>query len=312
MMYLQCGEGALRPHVPELVINWHITEACNYKCRYCYAKWDGTGRELLHDWGRVRNLLDELKAFFHPRNDSNPLRQHMSWSGIRLNLAGGEPLLYQDTLLRGLEYARSNGMAASIITNGSRLTGDLVGRLAPLLSMIGLSLDSTSPVKNRSIGRADSRGFVLDVEAVLDMLVRAKSQNSALCLKVNTVVNSLNYQEDMSTIIHTLAPQRWKVLRMLEVVTSDLAISTEDFLAFVARHDEFRHVMCVEDNDDMHESYIMIDPQGRFFQNSSAQQGYQYSSPIDVVGAERAFSERNFSVGAYASRYRGTVVAGLS
>ena len=24
----------------ELVVNWHITEACNYKCDYCFAKWD--------------------------------------------------------------------------------------------------------------------------------------------------------------------------------------------------------------------------------------------------------------------------------
>lgn len=24
----------------ELVVNWHITEACNYNCRYCFAKWE--------------------------------------------------------------------------------------------------------------------------------------------------------------------------------------------------------------------------------------------------------------------------------
>lgn len=133
MLHLQSGEGAVRPHVAELVINWHITEACNYKCRYCYAKWDGAGRELLHDWSRVRNLLDELQAFFHPENAANPLRLHLSWSGTRLNLAGGEPLLYQDASLRVLDYARSIGMAASIITNGSRFTGDLIDQLAPLV-----------------------------------------------------------------------------------------------------------------------------------------------------------------------------------
>ena len=135
MVCLRSGEGAMRPHVSELVINWHITEACNYKCRYCYAKWDDAGRELLHDWTRVRNLLDELQAFFHPENDANPLSQHMMWSSIRLNLAGGEPLLYHDALLRALEYARSKGMGASIITNGSRLTSDLIDRLAPLVSI---------------------------------------------------------------------------------------------------------------------------------------------------------------------------------
>lgn len=310
MVYLRCGEGTVRPQVSELVINWHITEACNYKCRYCYAKWDGAGRELLHDWSRVRNLLDELQAFFHPGNDANPLTEHMSWSSIRLNLAGGEPLLYQDASLRVLDYARSKGMTTSIITNGSRLTDDLMGRLAPLVSMLGLSLDSASPTKNIGIGRVDSRGSLLDVNSLPEMLMRAKSQNSALRLKVNTVVNALNHQEDMSPIIHALAPHRWKVLRMLQVVTSDLAVSSEDFLAFVTRHDAFHDVMCVEGNDDMTESYIMIDPLGRFFQNAIGQKGYHYSSPIDVIGAERAFSEWRFSAGAYAARYRDALVVG--
>ena len=310
MVYLRRGEGTECPQVSELVINWHITEACNYKYRYCYAKWDGAGRELLHDWSRVRNLLDELQAFFHPGNDANPLTQHMSWSSIRLNLAGGEPLLYQDASLRVLDYARSKGMTTSIITNGSRLTNDLIDRLAPLVSMLGLNLDSADPTKNIGIGRVDSRGSLLDVDSLPEMLVRAKSHNSALRLKVNTVVNALNHREDMSPIMHALVPHRWKVLRMLQVVTSDLTVSSDDFLAFVARHDAFHDVMCVEGNDDMTESYIMIDPLGRFFQNTTGQKGYHYSNPIDVIGAERAFSEWRFSASVYAARYRDALVVG--
>lgn len=29
-------EGGVRHVVEELVINWHLTEACNYRCQYCY------------------------------------------------------------------------------------------------------------------------------------------------------------------------------------------------------------------------------------------------------------------------------------
>lgn len=310
MVHLQSGEGVVCPHVPELVVNWHITEACNYKCRYCYAKWNDAGRELLHDWRRTRNLLDELQAFFHPQNAANPLRQHLSWSGIRLNLAGGEPLLYQDASLRVLEYARSKGMATSIITNGSRLTDDLLERLAPLVSMLGLSLDSTNPARNLAIGRVDSRGLLLDVDSLAAKLARARLRNPTLRLKINTVINALNHQEDMAPIIQALAPHRWKVLRMLPVVTGELAVSAEAFLAFVARHHALSELMCVEDNGDMSESYIMIDPLGRFFQNTNGRQGYHYSSPIDVIGAERAVGEWRLGVDAYASRYRSTSAAG--
>ncbi|BBT07412.1 hypothetical protein WP7S18E06_29110 [Aeromonas hydrophila] len=47
----------------------------------------------------------------------------------------------------------------------------------------------------------------------------------------------------------------------------------------------------------MHESYLMVDPYGRFFQNTPllpAGQGYAYSRPILEVGAGMAFSEMSF------------------
>ena len=37
---------APRPVVEELVINWHVTEACNYRCRYCYSAWQRQARQL--------------------------------------------------------------------------------------------------------------------------------------------------------------------------------------------------------------------------------------------------------------------------
>lgn len=33
-----------------LVVNWHITEACNYKCFYCFAKWQkNENKEIIHN-----------------------------------------------------------------------------------------------------------------------------------------------------------------------------------------------------------------------------------------------------------------------
>lgn len=303
MLHLHQGEGRVRPHVSELVVNWHITEACNYSCRYCYAKWDGEGKELLHDWGRTRKLLDQIQAYFHPANFLNPLQRHMSWSGVRLNLAGGEPLLYREQVLRVLRYAKAAGMGTSIISNGSRFDEALMDQMAPLISMLGISLDSANPIANRGIGRADNRGVLLDVDFAKDMLARARLVNPSMRLKLNTVVNALNHEEDMSLLVRAVRPNRWKIFRMLEVVTRELAVSSGQFHAFVARHGAFRDVMCVEDNDEMSESYIMIDPLGRFFQNTTGRQGYHYSEPIDAIGAAPAFDAWRFAVGSYASRY---------
>jgi radical S-adenosyl methionine domain-containing protein 2 len=303
MKYLQTGEGFTRPHVQELVINWHITEACNFSCRYCYAKWNGREKELIHNWGRTQKLLDEIAVYFAPGNPSNPLEQALSWSAVRLNLAGGEPLLYPDTALGVLSHARSLGMNTSIITNGSRLSDDLVIQIAPLVSMIGLSIDSGRTDTNLGIGRVDGRGALLNSQELAGLLSKAKTHNPALTLKLNTVVNSLNVDEDMGNTLDAFRPDRWKVFRMLPVVTGDLAVSSEAFEAFVTRHARYKGVMCVEDNDVMNESYLMLDPLGRFFQNTRGQQGYDYSESVDVVGAKQAFTGWRFSADTFASRY---------
>jgi len=124
-----------------------------------------------------------------------------------------------------------------------------------------------------------------------------------LRLKINTVVNALNHREDMAPLLRTLAPEKWKVLRMLPSVTDELAVSTMQFEAFVNRHRSADLPMYVEDNTDMRESYIMIDPDGRFFQNSSTHRGYRYSLPILDIGAAAAFGHIQLSPTRYLQRY---------
>lgn len=60
----------------------------------------------------------------------------------------------------------------------------------------------------------------------------------------------------------------------------------------------------------MSESYLMLDPLRRFFQNTRGQHGYNYSEAVDVVGAGQAFTGWRFAVGSFASRYsQATIVA---
>ena len=41
-----------------LVVNWHITEACNYKCFYCFAKWQkNENKEIIHNNEKSYNQL---------------------------------------------------------------------------------------------------------------------------------------------------------------------------------------------------------------------------------------------------------------
>ncbi|EMP54242.1 hypothetical protein MSNKSG1_16726 [Marinobacter santoriniensis NKSG1] len=294
--------------VDELTINWHVTEACNYRCQYCYAKWKDypNPRELFHDHGHTRDLLIELFRYFHPANSSNPLRNELSWKALRLNLAGGEPSILGERLLEIAQVAREVGFQLSIISNGSRLTRSMIKELAPHLTCLGISLDSSDPKTNMEIGRALKNGKLLDLQELKANVHLARKINPLLTVKLNTVVNLLNVGEDLSSLIQEIRPQRWKILRMLPIVDASLAISDGEFAAFVQRHRAFQSVQCVEDNRDMSESYLMIDPFGRFFQNHpSLAEGYLYSDPILSVGAHAAFSKMAFNSASFQSRYTG-------
>ena len=130
-----------------------------------------------------------------------------------------------------------------------------------------------------------------------------RERNPAIKIKLNTVVNRVNWQDDFSDLISLIQPDKWKVLRVLPVTDQSMTITDEEFQFFLNRHRKYRKIAVIEDNQDMVESYIMIDPQGRFFQNSPCSAGYEYSQPILGVGAEKAFSQVNFDVDKFSSRY---------
>lgn len=279
---------------PETVINWHVTEACNFRCHYCYAKWQRPdGRELIRDPGASAALIRALFAGF-----ARP-----GWRRPRLNFAGGEPLLYASRVVRAMEQARATGFDVSLITNGSRLDDRLATHIAPQLAMLGVSIDAVDPTVNAHIGRVDRRGVPLDLDGLVERIDRMRRVNPAMALKVNTVVNDVNWQADLRPLINALRPSRWKVLRVLPVVTDRLAPTDAQFRAFVDRHRTLGAVMCVEDNDDMTQSYIMVDPYGRFFQNRRQGPSYDYSPPILAIGAEAAFARVAWSASKFESRY---------
>jgi radical S-adenosyl methionine domain-containing protein 2 len=288
----------------ELVINWHLTETCNYTCRYCYSKWHTgrVGKELFRNPAASAALINEIFRQFAP-TPQNHNRLGLKWDSLRLSLAGGEPLLYGQDIVRTAEQANGIGFKVSIISNGSCLTPALMTELAPKLSVLGLSLDSANPETNREIGRADRRSRILHLNELTATIQHGRRVNPRLRLKINTVVNALNFTEDMTSLIRELSPDKWKILRMLPVVTTDLAIADFEFAQFLDRHAALNFLISAEDNSDMVESYIMIDPSGRFFQNSMNGGSYRYSAPILDAGAEASFRQINWHAEKFQARY---------
>jgi radical S-adenosyl methionine domain-containing protein 2 len=283
-----------------IVINWHVTEACNYRCGYCYAKWERPSRaDLIRDLGAAQALLESLYSHFG--------------TGVakpRINFAGGEPLLLGERLVTTIELARTIGFDVSLISNGSLLSERRVSQLAPHLSLLGLSIDSVRPEVLAAIGRQSRSSCQVDFATLVQLVARARRINPLLNLKINTVVCAANWKDDLADAIRDLSPRRWKLLRMLPVVSHELEVTAAQFSAFVERHRSLADVMSVEDAEDMTESYIMVDPSGRFFQNRKETSGYDYSPPIIEVGAKEAFASIGWSAVKFQARYPHTEVAG--
>ena len=126
--------------IRQFVVNFHVNEICNFKCGYCYSDWGlKANRSDVFRYEPLRKrVISELWSLLAPYPNKNPASTNLTWDRIRLNIAGGEPLLYEVELLAGIKQARALGFDLSIITNGSRLTANLARRLAPDLEWLGI------------------------------------------------------------------------------------------------------------------------------------------------------------------------------
>ena len=64
-----------------------------------------------------------------------------------------------------------------------------------------------------------------------------------------------------------------------------------------------------QDNDEMTDSYLMIESTGKFFQNSILGSVYSYSTPIVNTGIEEALNEINFDSQKFYGRYKTSLIA---
>ena len=281
--------------IPELTINWHILEACNYDCYFCYAKYGQKSIFSRH----YEEVLREVAALNGCRIDFQ--NGTIIAESVRINFAGGEPFLEKD-LGRAIAVAYDLGLRPSFISNGSLLTHEFIMKFGPMISVAGFSVDSFDDEQNRKIGRRDNRGAHVGYERMAEIFSAFRQVSPKTVLKINTVVCRENVGDDLTSPLCKLRPDRWKALRVIPIHgASGLGISDEEFSSFLNRHRDVPGKIVPEDNVDMHRSYIMLDPDGRFYQREGSD--YLRSAPILEVGAAIALQSVEFDAETYFNRY---------
>ena len=270
---------------PLHAVNFHLWQPCNMRCHFCFATFQDVKQSCLPK-GHL------------PRAEAIMVVKALCEAGAgKITFAGGEPTLCP-WLPDLLKVTKSYGVTTMIVTNGSRLTPEWLNDYHSHIDWIALSVDSLNLDVNFHAGRKEPGRLAPDLSWYLSTAQLIKS--AGIRFKVNTVVNRLNAEEDLSGFIASSQPERWKLFQVLPIKgqndgkVDDLLLLPGQFDSFVERHRQLLPdtTIVAESNEDMTGSYLMVDPAGRFFDNVDGR--HFYSKEILMVGIFEALKDIRF------------------
>jgi radical S-adenosyl methionine domain-containing protein 2 len=221
-------------------VNWHITQRCNYHCKFCFSQ----------------HLDQEVTSL----ETADEILRYLRRIGLeKINFVGGEPTLHP-LFFEIVKLAKSMGFVVSVVSNGYYLNRDIIQKLKPFVDWIGLSIDSADEKVEVSLGRGNGSHVKKTLE--LAQVIH----EAGIKLKINTTITRLNWKEDMRPLIRLLKPDRWKVFQVLHIFGQndryfgELSITNEQFSYFKSLNHEpmegFSPVF--EGSNEMLASYFMI------------------------------------------------------
>lgn len=274
-------------------VNYHLWEPCNMRCGFCFATFQDVKKSILPK-GHL------------PKEQSLALIQKLAASGFsKITFAGGEPTLCP-WINELIHEAKINGLTTMIVTNGSQLTTQFMEENQGKLDWITLSIDSLNEQTNIQTGRAVLGKRPFSIEKYKELVNEIKKYGYGL--KINTVVSKYNKDEKLIDFIEFAEPSRWKLFQVLpikeqnDIKIDEFLITNEEFEIFINQNQSRNEIIAIipENNNLMKGSYVMIDPAGRFFDNSSGI--HSYSEPINEIGCENALQQMNYNYFKFLSR----------
>lgn len=264
-------------------VNYHFTRQCNYKCGFCFHT--------------AKN------SFVLPIEDAKRGLKMLKEAGMeKINFSGGEPFIHKRGEFVGelTRYCKKDleMQSVSVVCNGSLVTERWFSKYGEFLDIMAVSCDSFDEEKNRQIGRHQSgKGNLKCLQNIRDWCKKYR-----VAFKINTVVNTFNFDEDMTERIKELAPVRWKVFQCLLIEGENcgtdalrqaqkFVISDDQFNRFVERHSKLP-CLVPESNEKMQNSYLILDEWMRFLDCRSGAK--TPSKSLLDVGVEDAINASGF------------------
>lgn len=133
------------PKPKNFILQWHITERCNWHCKHCYQSDDYIKQEL-----STEQLFDILKQYVSIVKHFNLPCEH-----AMINITGGEPFIRKDFF----EFAEklgshSNLLKWGMLSNGSFITKEVAEKLKSLnISHYQVSLEGAEKTNDKIRGK---------------------------------------------------------------------------------------------------------------------------------------------------------------
>eukprot|EP00818_Percolomonas_sp_WS_P002444 CAMPEP_0117437542 /NCGR_PEP_ID=MMETSP0759-20121206/1575_1 /TAXON_ID=63605 /ORGANISM="Percolomonas cosmopolitus, Strain WS" /LENGTH=274 /DNA_ID=CAMNT_0005229173 /DNA_START=332 /DNA_END=1153 /DNA_ORIENTATION=- len=231
----------------------------------------------------------------------------------KINFSGGEPFLWKNGEFLGMmvRYCKETlkTPCVTVVSNGSKITESWFEKYGKYLDILAISCDSFNPETLERIGRGE-RGSTK--RSHLQQLVNIKNWCSKyeVEFKINTVVCSANFTEDMTADIQELNPMRWKVFQCLLIDgenastkdlrnAQDMVVTDDQWQQFCRRHSSLKQFV-PESNDTMRNSYIILDERMRFLNNQNGKK--EPTESILDVGVQKALEQSGFDLKSFLQR----------
>lgn len=267
------------------VINFHFTDRCNYRCKYCFVD---KQQNLEISFENAVKIVDNIDRYF---------KKHHIKEG-RINLVGGEPLTYLKLNLL-IDYIYSKGIKVSIVTNGYLLSKEFIQQNASKIAMIGISVDSLLHETNLRIGRCTAGNSTLSEEQLEER--SSWILESGINLKINVCLSKYNLHEDLSGFLNRSKANRIKLLQMtiVEEVNSEvreMALSKDEFHDEISKYDNMGAT--IENFTEIENSYIMVNSSGNLIQKTLSRYqevGCLLDSELDLLMGKASYDEEGYS-----------------
>ena len=173
----------------DFIIQWHLTEKCNLRCKHCYQA--GTSQPEM-DFGLIRAVVAEISRMLQDWQEAYDLEFSPSF-----NVTGGEPFLRPD-FLAILEEMVGAGFDCYVLSNGAIITKERAQALAGLgVKGVQVSLEGTAEIHDEIRGRGSFASSLKGIQNLLDAGVQVSVNatlsrfNAGACIDLVRLASSL-------------------------------------------------------------------------------------------------------------------------